>query len=411
MTIGHGHRKIALVVPGLALGGGVPAVARFVKNTILDSDRYALKVVSLSMSSRDDCSWNLFRPSSWTQGPGTSLGKWEGYPYQHVGAWAGDLEFQRYRPRKVLADTLSGCELIQVVCGSPAWANAVCGLGKPVAVQCATRARVERRSRDSQPTGLGGRWRKVMTEATDRLDDRALRCVDAIQVENPWMLEYARACNAGRDVDIRYAPPGVDVDVFHPLPERDLSSDPYILCVGRLDDPRKNITLLLEAYARLPESVRKTASLVLAGSAGPSQSFWRRADELGVRDCISYVAKPRHEDLVSLYQRASVFVLPSNEEGLGVVVLEAMSCGVPVVSTRSGGPDGIITDGVDGFLVALDAAVTMADRVARLLADEDMNHAMGRKARTTIEERYADQVAGRAFLDMWDRLLQKAGKA
>jgi glycosyltransferase involved in cell wall biosynthesis len=386
-------------------------VARFVKDTILDSDRYALKLISLSMSSRDDVSWNLLRPNSWTKLPGISLGQWEGHPYEHVGAWAGDLEFQRYRPRRVLADTLSDCDLVQVVCGSPAWANAVCGLGKPVAVQCATRARVERRSRDLHATGLGGRWRKTMTQLTDRMDDRALRCVDAIQVENPWMLKYVRACNAGRDVDIRYAPPGIDTTVFQPLPERDLSSGPYILCVGRLDDPRKNVALLLEAYAQLPESLRKTVSLVLAGSARPSESFYRRVDELAMGNRISYVAKPRREDLVSLYQRAAVFVLPSDEEGLGVVVLEAMACGVPVVSTRSGGPDGIIADGEDGFLVPLDDARIMADRVAQLLANDDLNRAMGQKARTTVEKRYTDKVAGQTFIDIWDRLLQNAREA
>ena len=64
---------------------------------------------------------------------------------------------------------------------------------------------------------VGGWWRKGMTVITDRLDDRALRSVDAIQVENPWMLDYAREINRGRsDVDIRYAPPGVDAKLFLP---------------------------------------------------------------------------------------------------------------------------------------------------------------------------------------------------
>jgi glycosyltransferase involved in cell wall biosynthesis len=138
--------------------------------------------------------------------------------------------------------------------------------------------------------------------------------------------------------------------------------------------------------------------------------FWHHADELGVRDRISYVAKPRQEDLVSLYQRASVFVLPSDEEGLGMVLLEAMACSVPVVSTFPGGPDGIISDGEDGYLVPLNDVVTLADRIERLLTNKKLNCVMGRKARATIENRYADPVAGIAFLDVWDRLLKKAGK-
>jgi glycosyltransferase involved in cell wall biosynthesis len=403
---GHERKKIALVVPGLTLGGGVPAVARFVKDVILGSDRYALKLVSLSMSSRDEASCNLLQPRSWAHGPKTSNGIWEGQPYQHAGAWAGDVEFQRYRSRKILTDALVDCDLIQVVCGSPAWANTVCDLGKPVALQCATRTRIERRCRDSHPAGLSGRWRKVMTEITDRLDDRALRRADAVQVENPWMLDYVRQINSGREIDLRYASPGVDTVLYCPSPMRNLSVAPYILCVARLDDPRKNIGLLLEAYARLPPALIARVRLVLAGASGPPSSFWQRVETLGLRERITCVVQGDRDAVLSLYQSASVFVLPSDEEGFGMVVIEAMACGLPVVSTRSGGPDGIISDGVDGYLVPRDATAAMTDRIARLLSDERLNRAMGQKARVTIEERYAERVAGMAFLDVWDRLLK-----
>jgi len=301
--------------------------------------------------------------------------------------------------------------VIQVVAGSPAWANAVCGLGKLVSLQVATRAKVERRTRDARPRGVQGWWRRAMTEVTDRLDDRALRRVDAIQVENPWMFDYARNLNVARDVDIRYAPPGVDEARFRPLESRDPGLDPYVLCVGRLEDPRKNIMLLIEAYARLPDPLRARTRLVLAGSSGPPPSFWSRASALGVRERVEYVPRPSQEALVKLYQQANAFALPSDEEGLGVVLLESMACGVSAVATRSGGPDGVITDDKDGFLVPLGDATAMAERLGRLLGDPALNLAMGREARRTIEARYAERVAGEAFLDVWDRLLAKAGKS
>lgn len=409
MTQERGRPRIALVVPGLALGGGVPAVARFVKDTILGADRHDLALISLSMSSRDELSWNLLSPRTWGRKPRSSPGTWDGHAYCHVGAWAGDLEFQRYRPRKGLYDLLAECDLIQVVAGAPAWANTVLGIGKPVSLQCATLAQVERRTRDAAPTGIAGQWRKAMTRVTARMDDNALRRVDAIQVENPWMLDHARAVNAGRDVDIRYAPPGVDIDQFRPAGHRNLAEDNYILCVGRLDDPRKNVALLLEAYARLPDSTKATTVLVLAGSAAPKPAFWSRVELLGVRDRIRYIAKPDHDQLVALYQGAVMFVLSSDEEGLGVVILEAMACGIPVVATRCGGPDGIIDDGRDGILVPLGDAAAMAGAIGRILADPALNRAMGRRARMTIEARYADGVAGAAFLDAWDRLLARPG--
>lgn len=247
-----------------------------------------------------------------------------------------------------------------------------------------------------------------MTEVTSCFDDRALRRVEAIQVMNPWMLDYARALNAGRDVDIRYAPPGIDDAVFRPLAARDPARDPGILCVGRLDDPRKNIGLLLEAFVRLPAAIQGSARLILAGSAAPPAGFWARAEALRIADRVEYVSAPSREALVRLYQRASVFALPSDEEGFGMVLLEAMACGVPVVATRCGGPDGIVSDEEDGFLVARDDAAAMADRLARLLGDPARNAAMGARARRTVEVRFATRVAGAAFVEVWDALLARA---
>jgi len=402
--------RLAMVVPALVKGGGVSAVARFLKDTARRSQRFDLQLISLSTSADDEASVRLASPSSWLTGIRAVAGDWEGIPFTHVGAGATEVEFQRYRPRRVLTRALASCDVIQVVCGCPAWAGAVLGLGKPVALQVATRARIERRLRDANARGPKGWWRKGMTDITDRLDDRALRGVDAIQVENLWMLEYARRINANRDVDLRYAPPGVDAVRYRPISMGARGQNPYVLCVGRLDDPRKNVGLLLAAYARLPVEVRDCARLVLAGSSPPRDSFWKEVEAANLRDRVSYVARPDADALLDLYRSASVFALPSDEEGFGMVVLEAMACGVPVVATRSGGPDGIITDGKDGYLVALDDAEAMAARLLVLLHDRAHNVAMGEAARRTIEERYDERIAGEVFLDMWDRTLHKARK-
>lgn len=386
----------------------MPAVARFIKDVALQSGRFRIKLISLATSSKDADSVLVSKPSTWLRGPRASEGIWDGLSFLHIGAMASEFEFQRYKPRLALTRSIADCDLLQVVCGTPAWAISVCGLGKPVAVQCATRARVERRQRDAQAQGFGGWWRKGMTAVTDRLDDRALRLADAVQVENPWMLEYATRVNGVRQLDLRYAPPGVDADLFAPPMRRGHFGSPYILCVARLSDPRKNIGLLLEAYAKLPLALIETTSLVLAGSSGPPASFWSRADQLGLRARVRYVARPARSDLVSLYQHAAAFVLPSDEEGLGVVLLEAMACGVPAVATRCGGPDGIITDGRDGYLVGLDDSQEMANRLSQLLIDKTLNLRMGNAARDTIEKRYAQGVTGAVFLDMWEQLLFKS---
>lgn len=399
-------RKLALVVPSLIAGGGVPSVARFVRDAALRPKRFELKIVSLCMASHEHGSRMIRSPSSWLKDLQGTAGLWDGLPYTHVGANWAELEIQRYRPRQVLSDLLADCDLIQVISGSAAWANAVIGLGKPVSLLVATRAKIERRRRATGPQGFAGYWRKAMTELTDRLDDRALAQADAIQVMNPWMLEYAKEVNKGRS-DVRYSPPGINAQRFRPLKDRPRGPHPYILCVGRLDDPRKNIGLLLKAFSLMAQSMTHIR-LVTAGVCPPPTEYWARVDALGLRDRVRHVHRPDEAELVKLYQEASVFALSSDEEGFGVVILEAMACGIPVVATRSGGPDGIVTEGADGWLVPLDDATAMANRLSLLCQDPHLNKAMGLQARKTIEARYAEEVAAQELLAVWDRLLAKA---
>ena len=86
--------------------------------------------------------------------------------------------------------------------------------------------------------------------------------------------------------------------------------------------------------------------------------------------------------------------LPSDEEGLGIVILEARACGVPVAATRCGRPEGGITNGTDRFMVPRDDAASMAGQLKRLLDFPELNEAMGRRARATVEVRYVEEVAG-----------------
>ena len=401
--------RIGLVVPALEEGGGVPAVAIFIYQVILRSGMFDCQIVSLSASAVDELSVCITKPASWFRGIRAREEVWQGMRFIRVGAMFSEFEFQRFKPRKLLATTLADCDLIHMVCGAPAWAHAVIGLGKPVSMHVASRVKVERLRRDERPQSLKDWWRKGMTEITSWMDDSALRLVDAIQVLNPYMLDYCKAINSGRsNVDIVYAPPGLDTKLFQPIIDRHLVVDPYILCVGRLDDPRKNIYLLLQAFYQLPPNLSHL-KLITAG-AHPPQEYWSLVESMGLQERVSHVMRPEMSELVKLYQQATVFALPSAEEGFGIVIIEAMACGVPVVSTRCGGPESIINDGKDGYLVPLDNASAMAEALSNLCSDIERNKMMGREARVTVETRYASEVAGNVLLDVWDRLLQKTNK-
>ena len=192
---------------------------------------------------------------------------------------------------------------------------------------------------------------------------------------------------------------------FKPAARRDLQSGHYVLTVGRLNDPRKNVTMLLDAFAALPSAVRSDSRLVLAGSAGPSPEFWARVKKLDLDHSVAFVNSPTIDELIALYQTATVFASSSDEEGFGMAIIEAMACGIPVVSTRSGGPDGIIRDGHDGYLTEVGNVGELTDRLTRLLSNEPLNRSMGEAARKTVLERFDSRVAGKALLETYDALL------
>ena len=406
------RKTIGVVIPAFDDRGGVAAVAEFVLRAIARRPDFEVRIVSLAMWAHDPDSLLLGKPSTWLRGVATSARREHGQDFIHVGARFGELEIQRVAPRPELAALLQGCDLIQVVAGAPCWAMPVVGLDVPVVLQTATLTTVERRMRASLERGPLALWRAIMTRMVAKLDEAGLRRVDAVLVENPWMRDYSEAAVKGLPVRVVYAPPGVNIEVFRPLkPGEAQAATPFILAVGRFSDLRKNPILLLEAYARLLKKRDDGLELVLAGAAAPDHRFWARARALGLGDRIRLVLAPGQDELATLFRQAQCVALPSDEEGFGVVVIEAMASAVPVVSTRCGGPDGIITDGVDGYLVDRDDADAMAERIGQLVGDRDAAKAMGLRARATVEARYSDKVAGDVYLNLYDELLAERGAA
>ncbi|MFK7945746.1 MAG: glycosyltransferase family 4 protein [Paracoccaceae bacterium] len=401
-------RTIALVVPSMANTAGVTAVAEFIMRAVLDQSDYRLKAISLATAARDADSVLLTSPRSWFRGVTTSAGDFRGTPFTHVGACCAEIETQRLKQRAALTRELADVDLIQVVCGAPAWARPVIGLGVPVCLQVATLVGVERATRDAELTGVSGVWRRMMTRQVTRMESPALRAVDCVQVENPWMYAHAEQATSGSGTEVVMAPPGVDDTLFQPADMRP-NGPGYLLAVGRMSDPRKNHMLLLETYRRLHAELAEPPRLVLAGATGPTEMFRKKAQELRLEDWIDVHLKPSKPDLAALYRGARAFALTSDEEGFGVTLVEAMASGTPPVSTRSGGPDGILTHGMDGFLADCGDAEGLARHLAPLFTDDALNLRISKAARHTVMDRYSARAAGQVFLDIYHRLLTPDG--
>jgi glycosyltransferase involved in cell wall biosynthesis len=175
---------------------------------------------------------------------------------------------------------------------------------------------------------------------------------------------------------LRLAPLGFDPARFRPLPEAKTDSAFRVLFVGSVS-LQKGVQYLLEAFKRL---ALPNAELVFVGGAFPdSQTFLPQYE--GLYRHIWFVPQER---LVELYNSASVFVLPSLQDGFGMVVCEAAACGLPVIISENVGAR--IRDGRDGYIVPIRDPDALADRLLCLYRDERLRREMGESARQYVQQ-------------------------
>ena len=148
-----------------------------------------------------------------------------------------------------------------------------------------------------------------MTRVTARLERAALRHVDTIFALNAEMVAHVR--RHAPDAEVLLAPQGVDTQLFRPTAAPPRGGP--ILCVGRFDDPRKNLPLLFDAYARLRQRVPDAPRLVLAGNTRPARSDWRAAEVAGVRGHTDFRERLPRSELAQLFRSSSLFVQDRSE--------------------------------------------------------------------------------------------------
>lgn len=206
---------------------------------------------------------------------------------------------------------------------------------------------------------------------------------------------------------IHIIPPGVDLDHFCPVPQDEARSeigiDPeayHLLFVGRLE-PLKGIDTLLQAMAHLRETapdLSHTIVITIVGGTGDHRELERlrrTSCDLGISDRVSFLGPRSQDTLPHFYSAADAVIMPSHYESFGMVALEAMACGTPVIASEVGGLAYLIQDGVTGFRVPSRDHEQLADKIAMLLTNPDLRTEMGYAA-----ARYATQYA-------WDTIARQ----
>ncbi|MGH7384258.1 MAG: glycosyltransferase, partial [Candidatus Rokuibacteriota bacterium] len=224
-----------------------------------------------------------------------------------------------------------------------------------------------------------------------RIVAEADRIVAANVVERAHLVWYYRA----RSERVAVIPCGVDTDLFQPMdPAKakdllELPPDPMLLYVGRLQ-PIKGLDTLLEAMAAVPE----TAYLLIVGGeqdepdGGHGVALRARVAELGLDKRVRFLRAQPQRRLRLFYAAADATVMPSYYESFGMVALEAMACGSPVVGSRVGGLTTTIQDGVTGRLVPEGDPAALAAAITPLLGSAEGRRLGQQASRWAAEHRW-----------------------
>jgi glycosyltransferase involved in cell wall biosynthesis len=183
----------------------------------------------------------------------------------------------------------------------------------------------------------------------------------------------------------RYSMP--DPARWLPLRTADERED-LVVCASRLY-PSKGQEVLITALAQAVDSANSTR-IEFLGSGPMLDRYLQMAEQSGIAHLCHFAGLVSNEEVLQRMSRAKITVVPSHNEAFGLVNLESMAVGTPVIASRVGGIPEIVRDGVDGFLVPAGDSKALAEKLGLLLRDSELRERLGRNARNRFLEQYDD---------------------
>lgn len=246
--------------------------------------------------------------------------------------------------------------------------------------------------------GLGNKVKfSVSQSLLRRLERSTLEKADMVVAVSKYTATNASSVYPFLRDKIRIVLNAVDETRFHPDIEPVSfkkrfglgDKDKIILFIGRIS-ASKGIRFLVEAFAEVVRS-NPTAKLVIigSGSTAEKEAIQQKIAILGIGSSIQMIGRVSSEDLPKAYSASDVVVLPSLVEGFGLVLLEGMATGKPVVSTSVGPTSEIIDDKIDGLLVPRADSHLLAEAISSILLDLSLAERIGKAARKKVEEKFS----------------------
>jgi len=253
--------------------------------------------------------------------------------------------------------------------------------------------------------------------AEQHLLERADRVVVSTLAEQTQLRFLYKA----NDRKLVIIPPGVDLTHFYPIPADEAKAfvglkpdDRMVLFVGRIE-PLKGVETLIRAMSslRLQPGDRPVHLAVIGGDPSASaremtaemRRLHRLCDDLHVEQTVIFLGKRRQDTLQYYYSAAEVAVMPSHYESFGMVALEAMACGTPVIASEVGGLGFLVQDGETGFTIPDGDPVLLSERLRALLGDVELRAQMGARAADSAKDYSWDKIAGQ-IVDVYEQLVK-----
>ncbi|MFH1088498.1 MAG: glycosyltransferase family 4 protein, partial [Patescibacteria group bacterium] len=197
---------------------------------------------------------------------------------------------------------------------------------------------------------------------------------------------------------IDIVPYSIDINKFYPLDYLQRKNN-YLLFTGRLTDERKNISLLLTAFSKVRGNY-PDLQLILIGE-NLNKKLMGLIETLNISNSVKILGRlAQAEELLPYYQNASLFIVPSFQEGLCISALEALACGIPIISTRCGGTEDFIKDGYTGFLVKNNDPEELSRKIIEFLDfGADRKKEFSNNARDYIVNYYSPE-------NIWQKIIE-----
>ena len=197
---------------------------------------------------------------------------------------------------------------------------------------------------------------------------------------------------------------GIDTEEFFPTDVKKNPDEFTIICVSRVT-PRKGIRFLIQAF-KILSSKHNHLRLLIVGDGNEKKMLEDLVEDLELKDKVEFAGAVAHNKVLAYYQRANVFVLPSLNEGMSNVMLEALACGLPVVATDTGGTKELLTDELNGLVVKMKDTDDLAEKIEKLILSSELQGKMSLESRKLAEALSWGNVASQYF-DLYKKISNK----